>query len=149
MAFTTAATAGHSLSPPLMPKRLHTTEPLSSCGEGVYGGQVGPPLLLPHHEANSRDTTETLRDDAADPDRDDPGTRSRVTRVDASTHVNEHDHDVDTLLTPAKRVRGPRSGSYPRPLLGTRPRGSKRARRPIPRLTQPRSFRDLRPASGP
>ena len=57
--------------------------------------------------------------DATDPDHDDPATRSRVTRVDASTHVNEHDQNVDTLLTPAKRVRGPTSGSYPRPSLGT------------------------------
>ena len=78
--------------------------------------------------------------------RDDPGTPSYVTRVDASTPVNDHDQNVDTLLTPAKRVRGPRSGSYPRPAPA---RDSKRARRPIPRLTQPHSFRDLGPASGP
>ena len=44
---------------------------------------------------------ETPRDDATDADRDDPGTRSRVTRVDASTRVNEHDQNVDTLLGPA------------------------------------------------
>ncbi len=40
-------------------------------------------------------------DDATDPDHDDPGTGSRVTRVDASTRVNEHDQNVDTLLTSA------------------------------------------------
>ena len=43
-----------------------------------------------------------MRDDASDPDRDDPGTRSRVTRVDASSRVNEHDQNVDTLLGPAR-----------------------------------------------
>ena len=32
---------------------------------------------------------------------DDTATRSRVTRVDASSRVNEHDQNVDTLLGPA------------------------------------------------
>ena len=48
-----------------------------------------------------------MRDDASDPDRDDPGTRSRVTRVDTSTPVNDHDQNVDTLLGPAS---GPQAG---------------------------------------
>jgi hypothetical protein len=54
-------------------------------------------------EPHSSDTTETRGDDASDLNRDEPGTRSRVTRVDASTRVNEHDQNVDTLLTSAKR----------------------------------------------
>jgi hypothetical protein len=40
-------------------------------------------------------------DDATDPDPDDTATRSRVTRVDASTRVNTHDQNADTLLRPA------------------------------------------------
>jgi hypothetical protein len=51
-----------------------------------------------HLEVVTQNSRVQPDDDASDPDRDDPGTRSRVTRVDASTRVDEHDQNVDTLL---------------------------------------------------
>jgi hypothetical protein len=81
---------------------------------------------------------------------DAPRTRPCNVPTTTSRTADNQDLNLDTLLTPAKRVRGPRSGSYPRRrpgLIPTRPRaGPKRATTTDSRLTQPRSFRDLTPA---
>jgi hypothetical protein len=68
----------------------------------MYGSQVEPALPQRDHGANSRETTRTPHDHAAGIDHDDTATRSRVTRVDASTRVNKHDQNADTLLAIAR-----------------------------------------------
>jgi hypothetical protein len=74
----------------------------------MYGSQVEPALPQRNHGANSRDTTETPTHDATDPDHNDTATRSRVTPVDASTRVNTHDQNADTL---ALEMRGRSDGA--------------------------------------
>jgi hypothetical protein len=70
----------------------------------------------PQREANSSDTTATTHDNATDHDHDNPAARSRVTRVDASTRLSEHDQNADTLLgvasdTEARVISAPGSQS--------------------------------------
>ena len=63
----------------------------------MHGSKVEPALPQRNHGAKSRDSTETP-EQRHRPHYDDTATRSRVTRVDASSRVNEHDQNVDTLL---------------------------------------------------
>jgi hypothetical protein len=103
-------------------------QPATTCALATRHSRPTPP---PHHR-----TTHQLRPD----DHQDPAAFRARSRI-------------DTLLIPAKRVRGSRSGSHPR----TGRESSSRARTPgrstrddrFPRLTQPCSFSDLGPASGP
>jgi hypothetical protein len=69
----------------------------------MYGSQVETALPQRNHGANSRDNIETpdRRRHQPDPNHDDTATRPRVTRDDASTRVNKHDQNADTLLTSA------------------------------------------------
>ena len=72
------------------------------------------------------------RRDAPDTDHDHTSTWSRVSRADASTRVNEHDLNLDTLLVRLRMHRRPPASL----------RRSARAYRPMPvqrRMTQPPS----------
>ena len=71
----------------------------------MYGSHLEPALPQRDHGANSRDTTTTPRDDATDLDHDATATRSRVTRVDASTRVNDHDQTETHFSLPQAEVR--------------------------------------------
>ena len=101
MAPAPVATAGHLIEPACLGSGSTPPSSSSSSGEGLYGGQVEPALPQRNHGADSRHTRRDTHDDAANLDHDDTATRSRVTRVDASTRVNSHDLNADTLLGPA------------------------------------------------
>ena len=73
----------------------------------MYGSQVEPALPQRDDGANSRDTSRHPRRRPLRPDQGDTATRFRVIRFDASTRVNEHDQNADTLLGPAS---GPQAG---------------------------------------